>query len=152
MIHSQWIHAVQDAIGEDILLYNNHDRVIPKIDPLSWNKQEYHLKSFNLRSQYDWKPNEYVESSRNTRTGQERSAFIIHGNQSSLSLRDIKRIPAVSQLLCEHKVYLTEHKWLEIVWNKTKLGFVIGLDPQFYDPEQAMCQVTQGLQKNVTGK
>ena len=66
LIHSQWIHAVQDAIGEDILLYDNHGRVVPKIDPLRWNKQEYHLKSFNLQSQYDRKPNEYSESSRNT--------------------------------------------------------------------------------------
>jgi hypothetical protein len=151
LIHSQWIHAVQDAIGEDILLYDNHGRVVPKIDPLRWNKQEYHLKSFNLQSQYDRKPNEYSESSRNT-TGRERSAFIVHRIRTSLSLRDIKRIPAVSQLLREHKVYLTEHRWSETVWNTTQLGFVIGLDPQFYDPEQAMSRVTQDLLKNVTGK
>jgi hypothetical protein len=39
LIHSQWIHAVQDAIGEDILLYNNHGRVVPKIDPLRWTNK-----------------------------------------------------------------------------------------------------------------
>jgi hypothetical protein len=45
---------------------------------------------------------------------------------------------------------MTEHRWPETIWNTTQLGFVIGLDPQFFDPEQAIAKVIQDLWNNTS--
>lgn len=48
----------------------------------------------------------------------------------------------------EHNFYVNEHRWSEADWETTQLGFLYGLDPQFYDIDQAttkfintVCQV-----------
>jgi hypothetical protein len=49
----------------------------------------------------------------------------------------IKNVERIRQLLVDNNVFLTEHRWSEDVWDLQRHGFVLGLDPQVYDPVQA---------------
>jgi hypothetical protein len=61
----------------------------------------------------------------------------------------IKNIQKISELLIDNKVFLTEHRWPEDVWDLHRHGFVLGLDPQVYDPLQAKETLMQDIRKRV---
>jgi hypothetical protein len=46
-------------------------------------------------------------------------------------------------------MWLNEHRWSETDWKTTQLGFVYGIDPQFYDIDQATNLVTKTIKGNV---
>jgi hypothetical protein len=148
LVHSQWIREVQEALGGEIEIFDNKGKALPKVDLLRWTKDQ-HLKTFNLHSHQSAKTNPFVEEK--TLIGREKTVFIAHRIRTSWSLTEIKSIAAVNKLLKEHNVFMTEHRWPETIWNTTQLGFIIGLDPQFFDPEQAVAKVIQDLQKNTNG-
>ena len=148
IVHIQWIREVQDALGNDIEVFDNKGKKLPKIDPLRWTKDQ-HSNSFNLQRQRDPKSNQQVRA--RISTGRENKAFLVHRVRTSWSLSEIKRLPSVMKLLRDYGVFLTEHKWSETIWNTTQIGFIVGMDPHFYDPEQATAKVTQDLLKNASG-
>jgi hypothetical protein len=66
----------------------------------------------------------------------------------NVSIQEIKNVPKIFKLLQTNKVYLTEHRWTEDVWDTVQLGFFLGLDPTFYDPIQAK----QKVQKDISSQ
>jgi hypothetical protein len=146
VLHIQWINAVQEALGSDIELFDNKGKTLPKIDPLRWTKEK-HSKIYNLHSQST------KESFKSKQlTGRETTVFIVHRIRTAWSLTDIKQIPSISKLLRDHKVFLTDHRWQETVWNTTQLGFFVGLDPAFFDSDQAMAKVTHDMTESLEGR
>jgi hypothetical protein len=146
VVHIQWINAIQEALGTDIELYDNKGKALPKIDPLRWTKEQ-HSKIYNLHIQGT------KESFKSKQlTGRETTVFIVHRIRTAWSLTDIKQIPSISKLLREHKVFLTDHRWQETVWNTTQLGFFVGLDPVFFDSDQAMAKVTHEITESLEGR
>ena len=63
-----------------------------------------------------------------------------------MSLFDLKT-PQVITLLEKNKCYLNAHRWAEDVWNTSQLGFMIGLDPNFYSNDQAKTKLSDELAK-----
>ena len=73
------------------------------------------------------------------------SSLIIHRIRTSVSLQEIKNVPKIYDLLRENSCFMTEHRWTEDVWDTTQLGFLLGLDPQFYDIPSATEKVRKEL-------
>jgi hypothetical protein len=61
----------------------------------------------------------------------------------------IKSIPAVQRILRDHQCFLTEHQWTEEVWDTNQLGFVTGIDPNFYTASQAQVKFNTDLRKRA---
>jgi hypothetical protein len=141
---------VQKALGPDeVEVYDNKGKKVPEIDPLRWTNA-HHMKVFDLhipRGSTTSEPTMIRHS-----TGREQTVIIVHRIRTSWSLSEIKAIPTVFQLLRDHEVYLSEHRWKETIWNTTQLGFIVGLDPQFYNPEQAAERLIQDMKKHNPGK
>jgi hypothetical protein len=146
VLHIQWISAVQEALGSEIELYDYKGKAVPMIDTLRWTKEQ-HSKIYNLHFQGT---KESFKSQH--QTGRETTVFIVHRIRTAWSLTDIKKIPSISKLLRDHKVFLTDHRWQETVWNTTQLGFFVGLDPAFFDPDQAMAKVTHDITQSLVGR
>jgi hypothetical protein len=49
--------------------------------------------------------------------------------------------------MTDHNFYVNEHRWSESDWETTQLGFHYGIDPQFYDIDQATNEITKTLKK-----
>ena len=47
----------------------------------------------------------------------------------------------------DHDFYVDEHRWSETDWETTQLGFLYGVDPQFYDIDQATTKFTDTLRQ-----
>ena len=141
---------MQKALGPDeVEVYDNKGKKVPEIDPLRWTNA-HHMKVFDLhipRRSTTSEPTMMRHS-----TGREQTVIIVHRIRTSWSLSEIKAIPTVLQLLRDHEVYLSEHRWKETIWNTTQLGFIVGLDPQFYNPEQAAERLIQDIKKHTPGK
>ena len=74
--------------------------------------------------------------------------YLLHRiRTSSCSLRDLKANPKVKNLLKLHHFYVNDHRWNETEWDTVQLGFVFGIDPSFYDVDQATAKITAYLQK-----
>ena len=63
-----------------------------------------------------------------------------------MSLFDLKT-PQVIAHLEKNKCYMNAHRWAEDVWNTSQLGFMIGLDPNFYSNDQAKTKLLDELAK-----
>ena len=75
--------------------------------------------------------------------------FILHRVLTHTSVNQIKSIPAVQRILREHQCYLTEHQWTEEEWDTTQIGFVTGMDPNFYTASQAQVKFNQEIRKRA---
>jgi hypothetical protein len=60
----------------------------------------------------------------------------------------MKAAPTVLNLMKDHEFYVNEHKWSETDWETTQLGFFCGIDPQFYDADQATTTITKAIQQS----
>ena len=149
LIHIQLIREVQKALGSDVEVYDNKGNKVPTIDPLRWTRA-HHSNAFDLHAVNGTKPSRYQMTKNHT--GREQTVIIVHRIRTSWTLSDIKMLPEVNKLLRDHDVYLSEHRWKETIWNTTQLGFIVGLDPQFYDPEQAAERLAQDIKKHIIGK
>jgi hypothetical protein len=47
----------------------------------------------------------------------------------------------------DHDFYVNEHRWSETDWGTTQLGFLYGINPQFYDIDQATTKFTETLRQ-----
>ncbi len=133
VLHVHWMHEVQTAFGEGVLFFDNGNRKLSKLDPLRDmpESQAHHFAVHNVQS-----------TSGTTR-------FIIHRIQTKFPLSEIKNAPNVANLMQKYDFYVNDHKWNETEWETTQLGFFYGIDPQFYDLDQATCKIQEVLKKNV---
>jgi hypothetical protein len=133
VLHIHWMHEVQTAFGEGVTFFDNNNRKIGKLDPLR-NKPDSKTHHFAIHN---------VKSTSGT------TSFIIHRIQSKFSLSDIKNTPNVANLMQKYDFYVNDHKWSETDWDTTQLGFFYGIDPQFFDLDQATCKIQEVLKKNA---
>ena len=121
LIHTHWMHAVQDAFGEDVEIINNRNQKVDTIDLLQWSNPLIHKKQFKTYQ-------------KTTGRDQRRRViyYIIHRIQTNESLSTIRNIPQVQKILRDNNCYMTEHHWTETEWDTVTIGFVTNLDPGFY--------------------
>jgi hypothetical protein len=153
LFHLHWIKMVQEAFGDSIQVFTNNGSIMPKINPHQWNAEQ-HGKMYKVITPESNKGNRFQPSARKKfGESKETATFIIHRIRTSLTMTAIKNIRKISELLVDNKVFLTEHRWAEDVWDLHRHGFVLGLDPQIYDPLQAkeklMNDIRQRVPKNM---
>ena len=143
-IHLQLIQEVQERFGGKVKVLSNNNVLMPKVDILTWT-EERHSKHFKIHPEIGH-PRQVRQKSQNgdSRTN---SRFIVHRVRSSVSLREIKSIPKIHELLKNHKCYVNEHRWTEDVWDTVQLGFFQGLNPQFYSVDDATSMVSEAIKK-----
>jgi hypothetical protein len=144
-IHLQLIQEVQDRFGGKVKILSNSNVLMPKVDILTWT-EERHSKHYKIHRENGHPRQARQQSSQNlhSRTS---SCFIVHRVRSTVSLREIKSIPKIHELLKNHKCYINEHRWTEDVWDTVQLGFFQGLNPQFYGVDDATSMVSEAIQK-----
>jgi hypothetical protein len=145
-IHLHWIQTVQECMGKEVTIMTNKNTVMSRVDTLTWTETQ-HEKYYNLHTDNEGKDNH----SRSNKT-RDTSTFIVHRIRSTVSLQEIKSIPKVHELLRKHNCFLTEHRWTEDVWNTTQLGFIQGLDPQYYDIAHATSKVATEVKRHFPAK
>ena len=59
------------------------------------------------------------------------------------------KAPNVATLMKWYDFYVNDHRWCETDWNTLQLGVFYGIDPQFYDLDQATCKIQAVFQKNA---
>ena len=126
IIHTDWMQAVQAAYGTDVIILNNQNQQVENIDPLKWTDQSIHQKQFRLYQKSTGRDD------RRTTT-----YFILHRLLTNETLSKIKAIPSVQKLMKDYQCYVTDHQWDETQWDTTRVGFVTGYDPSFFNRSQA---------------
>ena len=135
ILHSHWIHEVLKAFGGDIIqFFDNRNRQVSKVDPFRINAEE-HTQQFHLH--FDRHTNRNKTSKPSDKLNfQSATSYIVHRIRSNVPLSEIKANAVVFKLMQDHNFYVNEHRWSETDWETTQLGFLYGLDPQFYDLDQ----------------
>lgn len=146
-IHLHWIQAVQEYSGKDVMIMTNKSKTMPQVDTLTWTETQ-HANYYHIHQDKD----DGTQGPGRSNPHRENSAFIVHRIRTTISLQEIKSIPKVHELLRKHNCFLTEHRWTEDVWNTTQLGFIQGLDPQYYDIAHATSKVATELKRHFPSK
>ena len=135
MIHLHWIASIQETFGDKVHIIDNNNHVLPKVDILRWTPHQ-HQQHYKV---HQWTPTDYSSSQDNVRfktSTKGQAQFIVHRIRTTIALCEMMNVPKVKKLLVDHSCYLHEHRWTENVWNTTLFGFMVGIDPQFYDVDQ----------------
>jgi hypothetical protein len=143
-LHAHWMCAIQQEFGDAVQIIDNQNRVVPKIDPTR-------LDPKNIKAHFIWhsqaskrNPNITPQTKSNDRRT---TQYLLHRIRTSCSLRDLKTNPKVKNLLKSHDFYVNDHRWNETDWDTIQLGFMFGIDPSFYDVDQATAKINADLQK-----
>ncbi|KAI2512753.1 hypothetical protein MHU86_1541 [Fragilaria crotonensis] len=134
IIHTHWMQAVQAAFGTDVIIMNNQNQHVEDIDPLKWTDQTIHQKQFKLYQKSTGR-----DDRRNT------TYYILHRIITNESISKIKATPSVSKIMKDYQCYVTDHQWDETQWDTTRLGFVTGHDPSFFNRSQAAAKFNTHL-------
>jgi hypothetical protein len=149
VVHLHWIALIQEAFGDKVHIFDNNNKVMPTVDLVRWDQLQ-HQQHFKIHRPMPTETNNYQESySSRTSFNINKAQLIIHRIQTTVTLREIKNAPKVCKLLVENSCYLYEHNWQENVWNTTHLGFMVGIDPQYYDVNQATMKISNEIHKKL---
>ena len=141
IIHTHWIQAVQETLGTDIIILNNHNQPVETVSTLKWNDQTIHQKQFKLYQQTVGK-----DDRRRT------TYYILHRVLTNETISNIKAIPAVRRIMKDYQFYITDHQWTETQWSTTRIGFVTNHDPSFYNRTQAQIKFNDYLHSKQFSK
>ncbi len=131
ILHGHWIHEFQNSHGESVRFIDNSNSLVTKLDHL-WIDPEAHMKNFHLH--FDCHTQEKNKQRNSPADYQRVTSYIVHRIQTSLSVNEMKAMDSAFKLIQEHDFYVNEHRWSERTdWETTQLGFVHGINPQFYD-------------------
>ena len=134
LIHTHWMHPVQETFGDDVEIINNRNQKVETINLLQWSNPLNHKKQFKT----------YQKT-----TGRDCCCrviyYIIHRIQTNESLSTIRNIPQIQQILRDNNCYMSEHQWTETEWDTVSIGFVTNLDPGFYNNQQAEAKFHSSL-------
>jgi hypothetical protein len=144
-IHLQLIQEVQERFGGKVKVLSNNNVLMPKVDILTWT-EDRHSKHFKIHPE-NGHPRQVRQTSSQSIGSRKSSRFIVHRVRSSVSLREIKSIPKIHELLKNHNCYVNEHRWTEDVWETVQIGFFQGLNPQFYSVDDATSMVSEAITK-----
>jgi hypothetical protein len=145
-LHSHCIHEVKKSFGEEVQFLDNRNRLVTKIDPLRTVPEE-HCLQFQL--QLDRHTTQRSNNQQNKPDHRRATSYIVHRIRTTVPLGEIKAASSVLKLMKDHNFYVNEHRWSETDWETTHLGFLYGIDPQFYDIDQATNKVTKTLKHNL---
>ena len=139
-IHTHWLHAIQTALGDEVIIWNNKGEKVGPLNLIQWTSNPtIHQKQFTIHQKITGGNG----PRRNVRH------FIVHRIITTASISTIKNIPAIHQILRDNSCYLHEHNWNEDDWDTTKIGFITKLDPNFYNPDQAHMKFTDYLKERI---
>ena len=122
IIHTHWMQIVQETLGDEIIIINNHNKHVEQVSTLKWTDPTIHQKQFNMHS-------------KTSGQGERRQTtyFILHKIRTDKTVSSIKNITAVKQLLKKCNTYITDHQWTETQWETNRIGFVTKYDPSFFN-------------------
>ncbi len=145
ILHAQWLKEIKSLYGDGIQIFDNKNRPVTKIDPLRTDPerygQQFQIYSDRHTTRNKGNKSDHQDTSRTT-------SYIVHRIQTTISLSEMKAAPTVLNLMKDHEFYVNEHKWSETDWETTQLGFFYGIDPQFYDADQATTTITKAIQQS----
>jgi hypothetical protein len=126
IIHTHWMQIVQESLGDDIIIINNHNKNVETVSTIKWSDPQVHQKQFKLHQKTVGR-----DDKRNT------TYYILHRIQTNETVGKIKALPTVKSLMKEYNFFITDHQWSETEWETTRIGFVTNMDPSFYNRTQA---------------
>ena len=138
VVHTHWMQAVQEALDNEVVIYNNRNRKVDKIDLIQWSNPLIHQRQFNMHQKTTGR-------NENRKT----TYYLLHRVLTHQSINHIKSIPAVQRILRDHQCFMTEHQWTEEDWDTSQIGFVTGIDPNFYTASQAQVKFNTELRKRA---
>jgi hypothetical protein len=139
VVHTHWMQAVQESMDDaDIIIYNNCNKPVAKVDLIQWSNPLIHKRQFNMHQKTTGR-----DAHRKT------TYYILHRILTTTSINHIKSIPEVQRILRDHQCFLTEHQWTEGEWDTTQIGFVTGIDPSFHNASQAQVKFNTELRKRA---
>ncbi len=141
IIHTHWMQAVQAAYGPDVIIMNNQNQTVEKIDPLKWTDQTIHQRQFKLYQKTTGR-----DDRRST------TYYILHRILTNETISRIKAIPSVNKIMKAYQCYVTDHQWDETQWDTTRVGFVTGHDPSFFNRSQAAAKFNANLHSKLLAK
>lgn len=145
ILHAHWMHEVLMAFGGDSVQFlDNRNRQVTKIEPLRTDPEAY-IQQFHLH--YDRHTFSSKTKSSNPPDYRSATSYFVHRIRSSVPLSELKANANVFKLMKDHDFYVNEHRWSEADWETTQLGFLYGVDPQFYDIDQATTKFTNTLRQ-----
>ena len=126
---------------------------MPKVDTMRWTPAQ-HSKNYTAVHRHGQGFRPFISDKLSGKPNKPSlSAYIIHRVRVSTTFKALKNEPRIAAFLRENKVYLTEHRWTEDVWNTTQIGFIIGLDPAFlYSPAQAHEKMSKAISAKAPGQ
>ena len=138
VVHTHWMQAVQEALDTEVVIYNNRNKKVDKIDLIQWSNPLIHQRQFNMHQKTTGR-------NENRKT----TYYLLHRVLTHTSISHIKSIPAVQRILRDHQCFMTEHQWTEEEWDTSQIGFVTGIDPNFYTASQAQVKFNTELRKRA---
>ncbi|KAI2492119.1 hypothetical protein MHU86_22423 [Fragilaria crotonensis] len=147
ILHANWMQEAITAFGSDkIQFFDNRNRQVSKIEPLRID-HEMHVQQFHLHFDRHTRQHRNTMSTNNNQDHKSVLTYIVYRIRSVVSLSELKATNTISKFMKEHNFYVNEHRWSETDWETTQLGFLYGLDPQFYDIDQATTKFTNTLRQ-----
>jgi hypothetical protein len=141
IVHTHWMQAVQAAFGPDVIIMNNHNKQVENIDPLKWTDQSIHQKQFTMYQKSTGR-----DARRST------TYHILHRILTNETISKIKSTPSVYKIMKDYQCYVTDHQWDETQWDTTRVGFVTGHDPSFFNRSQAAAKFNANLHSKLLAK
>lgn len=148
VLHAHWMYEVQMAFGDEVKFFDNSNRKVGKLDTLGIT-QEAQEQRFSVHTANAGNRRNDDSQDHRPNTQYRPNRFILHRIQTKFTLSEIKNAPNVANLMQKYDFYVNDHKWSETDWGTIQLGFLYGIDPQFYDPDHATCKVQEIFKRNV---
>lgn len=120
--HSSLLKAFLES-NHNVELWDNHGTKVSKV-PFTWATDfNQHAKSFNVN---------VIK-----RREDKRTSIVVHRIRTTATFSTLARTPAIADILQEGKLNLTRHHWNESVWDTGRPGWIIGINPGHYSPDEA---------------
>jgi hypothetical protein len=147
VVHARWMCILQEEFGEAVQLFDNKNKIVPKLDPIRASKQLTKHPHFVWYAPVNTKRN-MTTTPQMKSTDRRVTNYLLHRIRTSCSLSDIKANPKVHALLKDHNFHVNDHRWNETERDTTQHGFFFGIDPSFYNDDQARYPKSDGRQAN----
>ena len=78
--------------------------------------------------------------------------YILHRILTNETISKIKATPSVHKIMNKYQCYVTDHQWDETQWDTSRVGFVTGHDPSFFNRSQAAAKFNAHLHSKLLAK
>lgn len=134
------MQGVQQAFGPQVQFFDNANCLVQVvIDPIrteaTGQQMEFNLYGRPQQSKHRTNLPPLISGVRQS------TKYIIHRVRTAYPISDLKADPRVLKMLKDHDFYVKEHRWSERDWDILQIGFMFGIDPTFYDIDQATAKI-----------